>query len=83
MPNNDTSRVQDVERRAPRPALTGSYEALLHEVGIPRVILPPHADGVTTALSSERLERAIGVVYRPETERPPRGGRTHRSHYRA
>lgn len=57
------------QRKRVRPALAGSYEALLHEVGIPRFILPLHADDVGAALKPARLERAIGVVYRPETER--------------
>ena len=53
-----------------RPALPGSYEALFHEVGLPRFLLPLRGAGAAaTALREPRLERAIGVIYRPETER--------------
>jgi erythromycin esterase-like protein len=61
-------------RRHVRPALAGSYERLLHEVGLPRVVLPLRTDAeLASALAPEHLERAIGVIYVPETER--------RSHY--
>jgi erythromycin esterase-like protein len=54
------------ERKRVRPAMDGSVEQLLHHVG-------PSAFTVRTdrvvSLSQERLERAIGVIYRPETER--------------
>jgi erythromycin esterase-like protein/predicted phosphoribosyltransferase len=51
------------ERKAVRQALPGSWEELLHEQDSPAFLLYP-AD-----LPGRRLERAIGVVYRPETER--------------
>jgi protein-L-isoaspartate(D-aspartate) O-methyltransferase len=54
-----------------RPSLERSYERLCHESGIPRFLLPlrpPAASGVRQGLMSPRLERAIGVIYRPETE---------------
>jgi protein-L-isoaspartate(D-aspartate) O-methyltransferase len=54
-----------------RPALPGSYERLCHATGHARFMLGLRgqpglcgADG----LGRERLERAIGVIYRPETE---------------
>ncbi|GAA2086831.1 erythromycin esterase family protein [Actinomadura alba] len=58
------------DRRVVRPALPNSVEALLHQVGSKEFLLwfdlaPPAAE----ALRAARLERAIGVVYRPETER--------------
>jgi erythromycin esterase-like protein len=58
------------ERKRVRPALAGSYEALFHEVGVPRFLLTL-GDGRKAArgLRTPRLERAIGVIYRPETER--------------
>ena len=56
-----------VERKRVRPALAGSYEALFHETGIPGFWLP--LGGASPALREPRLERAIGVIYRPETER--------------
>ena len=61
-------------RRHVRPALAGSYERLFHEAGIPRFFLPLRTDPeLASALAGPRLERAIGVIYVPESER--------RSHY--
>jgi erythromycin esterase-like protein len=58
------------ERKVVRPALAGSYEALLHEIGLPRFQLDLRRSGpAADALGEPRLERAIGVIYRPETER--------------
>jgi erythromycin esterase-like protein len=59
-----------VERKRVRPALDGSYEALFHQVGLDRFLLdlrelPEAAAG----LIEPRLERAIGVIDRPQTER--------------
>lgn len=55
---------------AVRPALVGSVEELLHEVGLPRFFLPLRGKGdAQAALREPRLERAIGVVYRPHDER--------------
>ena len=56
------------ERKRVRPALPGSYEALLHEVGRPRFLLTL-GPSAPAALHEPRLERAIGVIYRPDTER--------------
>lgn len=63
---NGPMEVKDV-----RPALAGSYERLCHATGHARFMLGLRgqpglcgADG----LGKERLERAIGVIYRPETE---------------
>jgi erythromycin esterase-like protein len=62
------------ERKRVRPALAGSYEALFHEVDHGRFLLELRYGGMGAAnLHTPRLERAIGVIYRPETER--------RSHY--
>ncbi len=53
-----------------RPALPGSYEALFHETGIPQFLVTFAGDERLSAeFRTERLERAIGVIYRPETER--------------
>lgn len=57
------------ERKMIRPALPESYEALLHEVGSPRFLLTWENPRIRGLLSQRRLERAIGVIYRPETER--------------
>jgi erythromycin esterase-like protein/predicted phosphoribosyltransferase len=57
-------------RKRVRPALAGSYERLFHDVQIPRFLLPLRTDiELTSALAAPRLERAIGVLYLPETER--------------
>jgi len=58
------------ERMTVRPALPQSYEALCHRVGVPNFLLDLSAPGLATAeLDRPRLERAIGVIYRPDTER--------------
>jgi erythromycin esterase-like protein len=58
------------EQRRVRPALSNSYEHGFHEAGVPRFFLDLGDGAAKTELMSEpRLERAIGVVYRPETER--------------
>ena len=60
-----------MEVKAVRPALAGSYEALCHATGITGFLLPLRgADpALVEALAPPRLERAIGVLYRPKTER--------------
>lgn len=57
------------ERENVRPAVPESYEALFHDVGHARFWLEfkKHPD-VAAKLRTARLERAIGVIYRPETE---------------
>jgi len=58
------------ERKRVRPALKNSYEALFHDLGIQRFLLTfRDTDHAATALGEPLLERAIGVIYRPETER--------------
>ena len=59
----------DAERKRVRPALAGSHEALLHEVATPGFWVRTADPAAHRALEASRLERAIGVVYRPETER--------------
>ena len=57
-------------RKRVRPALEGSYEALFHEAGVGRFMLNLREEGrARELLRLPRLERAIGVIYRPETER--------------
>jgi erythromycin esterase-like protein/predicted phosphoribosyltransferase len=57
-------------RKHVRPALAGSYERLFHDVGVPRFLLTLRGDAdLAGALEGPRLERAIGVLYLPETER--------------
>jgi erythromycin esterase-like protein len=58
------------ERKRVRPALAGSWEAVFHSMLPGRFLLPCRSDrGLSEALREPRLERAIGVIYRPETER--------------
>src|SRR6266536_3602310 len=57
------------ERKRVRPALKESYEALFHEAGEPRFLILSQVEAAAPILSEPRLERAIGVIYRPETER--------------
>lgn len=61
-----------VRQRALRPGLAGSLEDLLHEVGLegdPNLWLDCSDHRVRAALGGLRLQRAVGVVYKPETER--------------
>jgi erythromycin esterase-like protein len=58
------------EHKAVRPALPESCEQLFHEVGIPAFWLDlTKASPATKVLKTPRLQRAIGVVYAPQTER--------------
>jgi erythromycin esterase-like protein len=57
------------ERKRVRPALSGSWERLFHDVDVPRFLLRTDPLDVRTGLVEPRLERAIGVLYLPETER--------------
>jgi len=58
------------ERKRVRPGLPGSFEALFHGVGTPDFLLNLRGDtAVAQALRDVRLERAIGVIYQPRTER--------------
>jgi erythromycin esterase-like protein len=55
--------------RPVRPSLPGSYERLFHDVGLPAFVVPLSLPAMAAALAGPRPERAIGVIYRPETER--------------
>lgn len=60
-----------METKNVSPALPQSYERLCHETGSERFFLKlraPIAADLAQGLSKPRLERAIGVIYRPETE---------------
>jgi len=58
------------ERKGVRPALSESYEALFHETGTPSFLLNLRgANWLSGVLDPQRLERAIGVIYLPESER--------------
>jgi erythromycin esterase-like protein len=58
------------ERKRVRPGLPGSYEDVFHEVGMNGFLLPLRSNAQLAApLDPPRLQRAIGVIYLPETER--------------
>ena len=56
-----------------RPSLPESYERVSHDTGLSRFLLDMREGDigrdVKEALSEPRLERFIGVIYRPDTER--------------
>ena len=56
-----------------RPSLPDSYERMSHDSEVPSFLLDlregERDDGLASALMEPRLERFIGVIYRPETER--------------
>jgi len=57
------------ERKRVVPSRDDSFEGVMHDSGIERFLLPLQAGPHVAALRDERLERAIGVIYRPDTER--------------
>lgn len=60
-----------MERKIVRPSHPDSYERLCHDADIPAFMLHlrhPTRPDVRNELEVPRLERAIGVIYRPETE---------------
>jgi protein-L-isoaspartate(D-aspartate) O-methyltransferase len=61
-----------MEVKTVAPSLPNSYERLCHETGLPGFMLGLRAaksKELIQGLASPRLERAIGVIYKPETER--------------
>ena len=58
---------QPAEPRRVTPSLAGSYERLFHDTDLERFVLATSA--ARDVLAEARLERAIGVIYKPETER--------------
>jgi erythromycin esterase-like protein len=59
---------EPAQKKRVRPSLPGSYERLFHDAGVKQflLLLGEQANG---PLAAPRLQRAIGVIYRPETER--------------
>ena len=58
------------ERKDVRPGIPGSYERLFHDTGLPRFLLPLRGNALETHPQfTQKLERAIGVIYLPQTER--------------
>jgi erythromycin esterase-like protein len=63
-----------------RAGLPGSWEALLHQTGTPRFWLNLRDNDALGELAQpQRLQRAIGVIYRPDTERQSHYFHTHLS----
>ena len=60
-------------RERVRPSLPGSWEELFHDCGMERFVVVASALRRAVGERAERLHRAIGVIYRPDSER--------RSHY--
>jgi erythromycin esterase-like protein/predicted phosphoribosyltransferase len=60
----------EAQRKWVRPALPGSVEELFHQVGQKEFMLSfATATRAAELLRTARLERAIGVIYSPDTER--------------
>jgi erythromycin esterase-like protein len=57
------------ERKRVRPARADSHEAFLHDSELSRFWLDTSTTAVHDLFAVARIERAIGVIYRPETER--------------
>ena len=60
-----------MEFKKVQPSQRGSYEKLFHDVGLPGFFLglrDTESQSLKDALSKPRIQRAIGVIYRPETE---------------
>lgn len=63
---------EPMERMRVVPACDGSYERICHDAGVPAFSLhlrQPRHQALREELAVPLLERAIGVVYRPQTER--------------
>jgi erythromycin esterase-like protein len=60
-------------QRVVRPSLPGSWERMFHEAaahsGAERLFVNLRDPLIAHALRGRRIQRAIGVIYRPETER--------------
>jgi protein-L-isoaspartate(D-aspartate) O-methyltransferase len=60
----------DMEIKRVRPSHRDSYERACHDANVPRFLLDLGRDqAVRRRLLEPRLERFIGVIYRPDTER--------------
>jgi erythromycin esterase-like protein len=64
---------QPMKTKRVRPSLSGSHERMSHDSGVERFLLDLREGEVGRDVREElmepRLERFIGVIYRPETER--------------
>jgi erythromycin esterase-like protein len=57
-----------------RPSREDSWEIIAHNTGVPSFVLDLRRDNIDASLRSalaaeQRLQRFIGVIYRPDTER--------------
>jgi erythromycin esterase-like protein len=59
----------DAERKYVRPGFPGSFEALFHDTDIPNFLLTLPGKEMNDLLRQPRIQRAIGVIYRPQSER--------------
>jgi len=60
----------EAERKRVRRPISGSVEALFHQTGLQRFLLLLRGEArLKIALQEPLLQRAIGVIYRPDTER--------------
>jgi erythromycin esterase-like protein len=57
------------QRKRVRPSLPGSWERLFHDAGLARWYLRLREHAIADDLEQQRLQRAIGVIYRPQAER--------------
>ncbi|KAK9805590.1 hypothetical protein WJX72_006608 [[Myrmecia] bisecta] len=62
---------QPVRRKTLRPSMEGSYERLMHDTGLPSLALDIRnaAPELNEALKGPKLQRFVGVIYLPKTER--------------
>jgi protein-L-isoaspartate(D-aspartate) O-methyltransferase len=59
----------ELEIKRVNPSRPDSYERQFHDAGMPHLLLDMSRDSsAARGLKSQRLERFIGVIYRPETE---------------
>jgi erythromycin esterase-like protein/predicted phosphoribosyltransferase len=69
---------QPPQRKRVRDGLPASWEDLFHQTGSPRFLLALQGNAALSKLAEPlRLQRAIGVIYRPETERQSHYFHTH------
>ncbi len=60
---------QPAQLKRVRPSLPDSWENVFHAAGVAQFYLDLHGDDEVIPLTQTLLERAIGVIYRPDTER--------------
>ena len=69
---------EPAQRKRVRAGLPGSWEDVFHKTGTSQFLLPLRDDAALRAMvAAPRLQRAIGVIYRPDTERQSHYFHTH------